>query len=725
MSYFPPFSRTQFDRLGGSAEPNAIVTGAARQLGSAEGRIAPPGSVVLTLLDDTGGTVELQGSTDAATWYTVASGTNTANTPFELQAPVVFRYYRANITYAASGATISYLAVGNAGNYTVTQKTTEDNAYTEQLDVASLTRAIYLQGMSTTAPTPVLGNNTPDDINNAGINSGLAAVTLAAETPPYFDFVLPYCVLIGESTAKGNVEPSVYPNPSSRLQDSAGALVYDPTHQDVIGQPGYHLAERLNIPVLNQGIGGQTTAQVLARWNRDVLGQTVAVGDTLPNTTIDWTLTQANLRSKTPALVVLLVGKNDVGNNVAQATTQANFEAFAQSAIANRFNLVVCTIGQSLTWSDAQAQNAFEINEWLKGTYAETYKDRVQVVAVDQWETQNNGQTFADLKTRGQAPAFGGSSTGYQPGLTGAQNVHPYPTGYASLADYIAGQVRFPCSLARLGFELGVNLTAQPNYSYIDTATFLGATLSRDTANSAYYITHRMGKLPVANYSDPIARLEVLTSSVHTGTGVNLGISAANATLLRPQFAQLAEEAAAEEETKALFQYPSTQNVYTNLVLGNSIAAVAPGGHNRIVLYHMPVWETKTYTAIYIDITTAVAGQTVYLGVAEIDPATGLPLTVVSASSAIDASTTGIKAGTISAPLDKSRQYALAFTCSAGGSGILCRGVGSGTRWAIGVNPATFNTNYAWQADYDAGTLPATLANVITNALVPVQFGYI
>lgn len=538
MSYFPPFSRAQFDRLGGTAEPNATVTGAARELGSAEGLIAPPGSVILALLDDTGGTVELQGSIDAANWYTVASGTNTANTPFELQAPVVFQYYRANITYAASGATISYLAVGNSGRSQTGGLS--ENAVNQRFSVESyqqrsrftLQRMMYLQAMSAAASGGT--NNDLNDINNNAFGNGtLVGAVTTVTAPASFTFLLPYGVLIGDSIAKGNGTPSVFPNPSSRLQDGAGVLTYDPLHVDQPGQLGYHLAERMQIPFLNQGIGSQTTTQVRARWERDVLGQTVAVGDTLPNTTIDWTATQANLRGKLPAIVVLVAGINDYASTPI-ATTKDNFEYFANSATTNRFNLIVCTIGAFGGLSDAKTQNLFAINQWLKNEFTAKYQDWVQVVPMDEWATLGNIQSFADLKTKGQSPGFK-SPTAYQPGLY-IDSVHPSKAGYAALADFIAGQCRFPVRIGRVGFDLLASVSFQPNYSYIDTASFLGVTLSRDLTNNTPFISEAITSLPVANYSNPLADLVPATYTTVNGTGANVGIMSASATLLPPSF---------------------------------------------------------------------------------------------------------------------------------------------------------------------------------------------
>jgi lysophospholipase L1-like esterase len=61
------------------------------------------------------------------------------------------------------------------------------------------------------------------------------------------------------------------------------------------------LQNKVNIPVINVGVGGDTTAKGLARVKKDVL-------------------------SKNPRIVIIMLGANDWGQKVSLATTQKNLQ---------------------------------------------------------------------------------------------------------------------------------------------------------------------------------------------------------------------------------------------------------------------------------------------------------------------------------------------------------------------------------------------------------------
>lgn len=95
----------------------------------------------------------------------------------------------------------------------------------------------------------------------------------------------------------------------------------------------------------NAGVGGNTTAQMLARIDSDVL----AYG---------------------PAFCVVEGGVNDVTNAVSAATTQANLQSIYEALEAAGIRVVACTITPSTSADTAGEQTALtSTNDWIR-TYA-------------------------------------------------------------------------------------------------------------------------------------------------------------------------------------------------------------------------------------------------------------------------------------------------------------------------------------------------------------------
>lgn len=117
-------------------------------------------------------------------------------------------------------------------------------------------------------------------------------------------------------------------------------------------------------PYLNRGISAQTTAQMLLRFQPDVV-------------------------DLHPAAVVILAGTNDIaGNNgpYSAEETENNFEAMAAIAKANRISVLVCSVipvndytpSSKRPFAERPMSQIRELNDWLKGYAAKsgfTYVD--------------------------------------------------------------------------------------------------------------------------------------------------------------------------------------------------------------------------------------------------------------------------------------------------------------------------------------------------------------
>ena len=142
-------------------------------------------------------------------------------------------------------------------------------------------------------------------------------------------------------------------------------------------------------PYVNRGISGQTTPQMLIRFQQDVV-------------------------ALKPAAVVILAGINDIAGNTGPMTlamTEANFKSMIAIAEANHIRVIVSSVlpSSSIAWRGGRnpAQQVRDLNAWLQ-----------------QYAT-NHGCTWLDYYS-----ALADSEGGMKPGLS-KDGVHPTPAGYA------------------------------------------------------------------------------------------------------------------------------------------------------------------------------------------------------------------------------------------------------------------------------------------------------
>ncbi len=147
-----------------------------------------------------------------------------------------------------------------------------------------------------------------------------------------------------------------------------------------------------NKPYINRGIGGQTTSQMVLRYQQDVI----------------------DLK---PAAVLILAGTNDIAGNtgvIAMEAIEANLRTMAELAQAHGIKVILASVlpVDDYPWRRglAPADKVRTLNTWIK-----------------QFCT-DHGYTYLDYYTALATP-----EGGMKPG-TARDGVHPTPDGYAVMA---------------------------------------------------------------------------------------------------------------------------------------------------------------------------------------------------------------------------------------------------------------------------------------------------
>ncbi|CAJ50250.1 SGNH/GDSL hydrolase family protein [Bordetella avium] len=223
----------------------------------------------------------------------------------------------------------------------------------------------------------------------------------------------PYAVVTGDSIAEGEIQRKGRLNVQGR---------FVPDYPSQPGQLSYDLAQYSGVFHYNQGIGGQTSTQLRARWPRDVLAQTHDPADgrgarTLPEGT-------------QPALVYLHVGINDIAAaGLPLQEMQNNFVYFADTTAQRGIPLVIDNIGAYLGMTDSMIEQTRAFNTWLKDDLARRYP-HVRTVDYLDWSSGGSGNY------RVLAPG------------KFADGVHPSAAGYQDFARYIHDTLKLPAGSA-------------------------------------------------------------------------------------------------------------------------------------------------------------------------------------------------------------------------------------------------------------------------------------
>lgn len=223
----------------------------------------------------------------------------------------------------------------------------------------------------------------------------------------------PFGVILGDSHAEG------HPLKHGRLHWlNAGvpqnSFKWD--YPDSSGQVSYHLAQLTNMRWYNHGIGGQTSTQILARFYRDALGfSNPGATDGRGNRTL----------SRKPAVVVLVIGINDIFNGIDPEVTKANVERMAGICQENKTPLVVCNIPGDGTSGQSELKKIAALNLWFASGALNQYGATV----VDFNELWNRGSGYND---------------NFHPGPLVVDQVHFGAAGNDSLARKIFRDAKLP-----------------------------------------------------------------------------------------------------------------------------------------------------------------------------------------------------------------------------------------------------------------------------------------
>lgn len=266
--------------------------------------------------------------------------------------------------------------------------------------------------------TPAIGLAAPNHTTNYDFNN-LSPDYYKISTTPYFtggkygawltpnltgDSVqvsVPFWVVIGDSQAEGN------PGLHSRFYQS-----FNYNYPDSAGQISYELREYTNTKCFNNGIGGQTTSQVLARFMRDVVGVT------------DPDLNPTRTLSGKAYGVIIVAGINDIANDLPISIPMQNLSQMA--AICAQYNIkcVMLNMPGNTTSTVAQSKRIDSLNAWL----ASGALNGLNVSVVD-------------YNTFWRDPAY---NDNLHPSTYIIDNVHPTKVGYDSLTALIARVAHLP-----------------------------------------------------------------------------------------------------------------------------------------------------------------------------------------------------------------------------------------------------------------------------------------
>lgn len=335
----------------------------------------------------------------------VTHGTETKSFTKDLTAEVVYRWM---ISY---NATSKALSVYINGILLSTQVFSAALVMPEALTVNGDIIREFAGGFDANPLTFGGSDYQPDDLNKAVEISGTdsnSGVLINTAGGAWLEVTLPYVVVIGDSIAEGH--PALH----GRLHPS-GSPGYDPNYASEAGQLNYELAREWNAPVINQGIGGETTQDVRDRWSRDALAQTYDPGDGRGSDTLEF-------GGQKPFAIYLHIGINDVFLAVSASTIKSNFEFFAQSCASNGIKLILANIGPESNYDSTKIALATEVNDWLDTTFKAAYPE-VDIIDYLDWGSDGTGD-YNTLKSGNYA-----------------DSVHPNKAGYVNYAAYVMDRI--------------------------------------------------------------------------------------------------------------------------------------------------------------------------------------------------------------------------------------------------------------------------------------------
>lgn len=274
--------------------------------------------------------------------------------------------------------------------------------------------------------------------------SGTSGDSVAVSTP--------FGVVLGNSIAEGH--PAIH----GRLHPG-GLATFDATVQDVFGTLSYTLRQLTHYRWFNHGIGSQTTAQLVARMNRDLLGQTFDNGDGRGSRT---------LRRK-PNIAIVDGGVNDIRTGVNTAVTIANLETIARAGRDNGIQMVFLNIPGDTAGTDIIYRKIDTLNAYFASP-----------------ALQELGASVVDFNSFWKNPTY--NDNRHRSAYI-VDYVHPSTTGYDTLAKYIFRVAKLPV-LDSVTFYTELSPAGFSGYSRPTGITIQGATKTLSGAISTIPITN-------------------------------------------------------------------------------------------------------------------------------------------------------------------------------------------------------------------------------------------
>lgn len=326
-----------------------------------------------------------------------------------------------NSTQAIAGVVASDLAKSYGFSETFGQSEFTDSQISvdASVTVKVTTKKLKSYGSGVAESASLSADYNFSKLNGEGGISTTAAnnrAWLAALTGTNWVQVLtPFGVIVGDSIAEGH--PAVH----GRLHQSYVDQTFNDAILNAYGSPAYALSQRTGMHWYNAGIGGQTTTEILTRFDRDALGQTVSVGDGRPNSTLP----------AKPVWIWVNAGINDVSALTSTVTTKTNLLKMAIKAINAGVNIGFNTIGPVDAHDSTQRAMQDDINNFI-----------LTVLPLYGCHTFDFHSWFVD-------PA---DATKTNPRLS-ADGVHPNKTGYNNYVARLLSDCNLPIYMNGLAIE--------------------------------------------------------------------------------------------------------------------------------------------------------------------------------------------------------------------------------------------------------------------------------
>ncbi|WP_016957939.1 GDSL-type esterase/lipase family protein [Catenovulum agarivorans] len=332
-----------------------------------------------------------------------------------------------------------------------------------------------------------LGNGSTVITNN--VSSGLLFDTSSASIfgdNVYFDAVLPYVVGIGDSIMQGRTALN------SRLMQN-GVKNYNPSQQSQSGQISYEVQQAFNVPFLNQGIGGQRTDEIWARWSRDVLAEVYDAGDGLGSETLQFN------RQK-PFAVWIHAGVNDIRQGYDVSHIATNLENMAQSCRANNIVCIVNNIGPATDHDATKQAKSRQVNNWLNNYLKKKYPE-IYVIDFMYWASNGTNNPIT-----------------LKPNMF-ADELHPNRDGYRDFSKYVFENYDLPLCLNQIEFDSAYDSSLLTNFARVTNISIdnVRYKLSKDKTKTKIALTGLSG------LDNPVKRVGIYNRETISGAGEYMG----------------------------------------------------------------------------------------------------------------------------------------------------------------------------------------------------------